>query len=352
MSFSQILSDWYLKNKRSLPWRSISDPYKIWLSEIILQQTRVNQGMPYYQTFVEKYPTVFDLANAPLQEVLRTWQGLGYYSRARNLHKCAQIVVENYKGNFPPDYEELKKLPGIGSYTAAAIASFAFQIPAPVVDGNVLRFTTRYFGIDKDILKTSTQKEIFQSLSDIIPEDSPAEFNQAIMEFGSIQCIPQSPECSKCPFNQDCFAFNNQKVKVLPYKKKKAKVKSRYFNYFIMELNDKYKMVERKDKDIWKGLYEFHLFESEDRNIDNPDQIDDFQIRELIKNGSLIYESSVYKHILSHQHIFARFFHLKQKENTLSEATDNESYFSFKEIQELPKPVLISKYLEAVSLGK
>ena len=223
--FVNQLIRWYSHQKRDLPWRRTNNPYKIWLSEIILQQTRVNQGMPYYLNFVDKYPTVNDLAAAQEQEVLRLWQGLGYYSRARNLHSCAKMVVGEYDGQFPNKFEELLKLKGIGRYTAAAIASMAFNQVNAVVDGNVYRVLSRVFGLYDDIAETKSAKVFEKLANELIPKDQPGEFNQAIMDFGAIQCTPKSPACAICPLSDSCYAFNKGETEQLPVKTKKVKVK-------------------------------------------------------------------------------------------------------------------------------
>ena len=233
MDFSNSLIKWYLQNKRDLPWRNTIDPYFIWLSEIMLQQTRVAQGMPYFFAFTEAFPTVFDLAKASEQEVLKLWQGLGYYSRARNLHKTAQYVAFELDGKFPDNYKALLSLKGVGDYTAAAIASFSYNEVVPVVDGNVFRVLSRVFDIEADISQPASKK-IFQELAmELMPKDHPAIFNQAIMEFGALQCVPKNPDCTICVMNDGCLALKMDKVNQLPVKLKKTKVTNRFFNYFI-----------------------------------------------------------------------------------------------------------------------
>ena len=212
MQFSNSLTAWYLQNKRDLPWRNTTDPYKIWLSEIMLQQTRVAQGLPYFLRFIESFPTVFDLANASEEEVLKLWQGLGYYSRARNLHATAKIIANDYGGDFPNNFKELLKLKGVGDYTAAAIASFSFNEVIPVVDGNVYRVLARYFDIETNIALPKAKKEFFELASELISKENPALFNQAIMEFGALQCVPQNPDCSKCVLNSSCLGLQKKKV--------------------------------------------------------------------------------------------------------------------------------------------
>src|SRR6478736_1262977 len=270
MIFSNILIKWYLQNKRDLPWRKTTDPYPIWLSEIMLQQTRVAQGMPYFLSFTTAFPTVFDLANASEEQVLKLWQGLGYYSRARNLHKTAQIVAFEMNGIFPDNYNDLLKLKGIGEYTAAAIASFSYNECVPVVDGNVFRVLSRYFDLETDIAQASAKKEFAALAFELMPKDNPAQFNQAIMEFGALQCVPKNPNCAECVFNDSCLALQKKKVNQLPVKLKKTKVRNRYFNY-IIGIDEKENTIiqKRTAKGIWHNLYEFPLIETE--------QVEDFE---------------------------------------------------------------------------
>jgi A/G-specific adenine glycosylase len=228
MNFSKTIIRWYNKNKRDLPWRHTKDPYKIWLSEIILQQTRVQQGLPYYETFVKKFPTVHHLAKANEDVVMKTWQGLGYYSRARNLHYSAKFISKNLKGKFPNNFEEIKKLKGIGDYTAGAIASFAFNKPYPVVDGNVFRVLSRYFGIKTPIDSAKGKNEFVEKATLLLDKKNPGTFNQAIMEFGAMKCVPQNPDCGKCPLKNGCEALANDTVSALPFKSKKNKIRTRY----------------------------------------------------------------------------------------------------------------------------
>jgi A/G-specific adenine glycosylase len=345
--FANQLINWYEHNKRDLPWRNTTDPYKIWLSEIILQQTRVAQGLPYYEAFVNQYPTVFDLANASETEVLRLWQGLGYYSRARNLHQCAKMVVNDYHGEFPDNFEELLKLKGIGRYTAAAIASFAFGQPNAVVDGNVYRVLSRVFGMENDI-STSSGPKVFESkANELLDKAQPASFNQAIMEFGAIQCSPKSPACGLCPFSSTCFAFNNNCIDLLPVKTKKVKVTKRYFTYVVFSFEDQFYLKERGEKDVWQGLFDFHLLETDEvQSFDNVLAL----LSELDLEASEIGESSkIYEHVLTHQRIFANFVEVKlQKDEIekLSKLSKQLNLYSIEQISELPKPVLISKYLQ------
>ncbi|MBQ0161384.1 MAG: A/G-specific adenine glycosylase [Bacteroidales bacterium] len=261
--FSKILLDWYTENGRQLPWRNTENAYYIWLSEIILQQTRIEQGRSYYSHFVTEYPTILDLAKASEQQVLKSWQGLGYYSRARNLHAAARYVVEELGGRFPDTYEGILSLKGVGRYTAAAIASFAYKLPYPVIDGNVYRFIARMYGIDTPIGTDQAYREFEQLLSRLIDRERPDLFNQAIMDFGSLYCKPTGCDCYGCVFRQDCVAFNKGKVDLLPVKAKKTAVKDRYFYYVDIRWNDHLVLRKREAGDIWQGLYELPLVETD-----------------------------------------------------------------------------------------
>lgn len=344
--FAEKLTHWYLRNKRDLPWRHTTDPYYIWLSEIILQQTRVNQGLPYYLNFVENFPTIFDLAATDEIEVLRYWQGLGYYSRARNMHQTAKFIVEHLGGKFPNRYTELLQLKGIGPYTAAAIASFAFQEPVAVLDGNVFRVLSRLFGIETDIASHAGKKEFSLLANQLISTQKPDLYNQAIMEFGALLCTPVSPQCIFCPFNNDCVAFKLGKQESLPVKSKKATVKNRFFHYFIFSLDGKIAMKERRNKDIWQGLYDFYLIESETfKDMDDILQLEG--LKTIIPSVVIEKESEVYIHVLSHQRIRAKFWHLSLSANFDTKALSllGLSLYTASETDMLPKPILINKYL-------
>ena len=341
--FSTKIISWYQENKRELPWRSESDPYKIWLSEIILQQTRVNQGLPYYYKFVELFPTVSDLALAEETTVLRAWQGLGYYSRARNLHKCAKIIDNGFDGLFPQTFRQLLKLPGIGPYTAAAIASFAFNEKVAVVDGNVYRVLARVYGLYDDIASGKGQKEFQKKADSLISETDPASFNQAMMEFGALHCTPTSPKCPDCIFNVECHAREKQEQGILPVKTKKTKIRKRYFNYLVFSHNHKVYLNARNAKDIWQGLYDFKLLE-EDKVLTIEEVINSDLLKKHVSEIEFIDESSEYKHILSHQRIFAKFFTIKLK-SPLLDLEEGLQYYTLDQVLDLPKPVLISSYL-------
>ena len=291
MNFAATLLQWFKNNGRSLPWRETKDAYAIWLSEVILQQTRIVQGMSYWERFMAQWPTVNDLAAATENEVLKAWQGLGYYSRARNLHTAAQQVME--LGGFPQTFKELKTLKGVGDYTAAAIASIAFGEPVAVVDGNVYRVLSRYYGIDTPIDSTEGKKE-FQALAQsLLPINEPADYNEAIMDFGATQCTPNSPHCSACPLCETCVAFREQRINELPVKNKKVKQRERHFTYLYIEYEGKIAIHQRGAGDIWQGLWEFpqeeHLTSSEDS---------------AWKTKAQLLQKEV-KHILTHQILLA-----------------------------------------------
>jgi A/G-specific adenine glycosylase len=350
-SFSPALTRWYLRNARILPWRETSDPYKIWLSEIILQQTRVNQGLPYYYKFVEAYPTVTDLAKAEERDVLRLWQGLGYYSRARNLHQTARYIASELNGKFPGSYKELIKLKGVGKYTAAAIASFAYQEKVAVVDGNVYRVLARVFGIDTDIAGNKAEKEFSDLANSLLPDSRPDIHNQAIMEFGALQCTPATPLCMYCPLADVCVAKQTGKQHELPVKSKKVKVRHRYFNYFVIkDSSGNVWMRERTDKDIWQGLYDFWLIETEQPLTD----IQLFLERDLLKSlphhdYRISIDDTEYKHVLTHQVINARFLSIVLGNNASYDkkvfAVPGLQRFTLDEVRDLPKPVLINNFL-------
>ncbi|RTY70561.1 A/G-specific adenine glycosylase [Flavobacterium sp. GSP27] len=342
MNFSNLLIKWYLQNKRDLPWRNTTDPYPIWLSEIMLQQTRVAQGMPYFMSFTAAFPTVFDLAKANEEHVLKLWQGLGYYSRARNLHKTAQYVASDLGGSFPDNYADLLKLKGIGEYTAAAIASFSYNEAVPVVDGNVFRVLSRYFDIDTDIAQASAKKEFAALAFELMPKDNPATFNQAIMEFGALQCVPKSPNCGICVFNESCAALQKNKVNQLPVKTKKLKVRSRYFNYLVVaDENDNTIIQKRTDKGIWHNLYEFPLIETEKEEdfdcVSEAIQADYFKENTVV--SMLEYNEKSILHKLSHQHLHIKFWKVKI-EGTIENGIDVETLRTF------PFPIVIHNFIE------
>ena len=342
MNFSNILIKWYLQNKRDLPWRKTADPYHIWLSEIMLQQTRVAQGTPYFFAFTQEFPTVFDLANASEEQVLKLWQGLGYYSRARNLHKTSQYVANELNGVFPANFKDLLQLKGVGEYTAAAIASFSYNEAVPVVDGNVFRVLSRYFDVESDISLPATKKEFTELAYELMPKDNPAIFNQAIMEFGALQCVPKSPDCSICVFNESCAALQKKKVSVLPVKSKKLKVTNRFFNYLILEdVLGNTLIQKRTDKGIWHNLYEFPLIETTeivDFNVVSKAVRNDIFPSYTILSVEECNETTVV-HKLSHQHLHIQFWKVK-----IAEIIENGLNAS--ELKTFPFPIVIYNFIE------
>jgi A/G-specific adenine glycosylase len=350
MQFSTKIIGWYRKNKRELPWRQEVNPYFTWLSEIILQQTRVSQGLPYYYKFIKNYPTIIDLANASEEKVLKDWQGLGYYSRARNLHAAAKTVAKEYGGRFPNKYEDILKLKGIGTYTAAAIGSIAFNLPYPVVDGNVQRVVARIFGVEKAVNSTEGKKQIDEILSGIFDKKNPGDFNQAIMEFGALHCKPQQPLCNECPFQLECYALNNGKVEILPIKEKKVKVKLLYFLYLVPRQGKSEFIVKRTEDNIWKNLYQFPLVELDEPLI-FPDEK---MIRSILKNKKWKFKirhiSEEYKHVLTHRIIYARFISMDVERDFKPEKTWIKKLIH--DHDEYAYPVLIQKYLDDRESGK
>ena len=343
--FSQRLEKWYQANKRDLPWRNETDAYKIWLSEIILQQTQVGQGLAYYYRFIQKFPTVDLLAKAKEDEVLKLWQGLGYYSRARNLHAAAKWVCEVHKAKFPENYSEILSLKGVGTYTAAAIASFAFNLPYAVVDGNVYRFLSRLFGIYTPI-DSSLGKKQFQDLAnELLDKKSPGLHNQAIMEFGSQYCKPARPDCEHCIFKDKCVAATKGLVAELPIKEKKLKTRTRYFNYLILIDNKQATIVKkRSDNDIWKGLYEFVLIET-DTKADVELVLNVFNENKKVRQ-TILHASKEYRHLLSHQLLITQFIVIKVKHLP----TNSFKKVPLKSLEKHAFPRLIEKFLQDCDL--
>ena len=337
MDVTKII-DWYSQNKRDLPWRHTKDPYKIWLSEIILQQTQVTQGLPYYHRFITAYPDVHRLASASEQEVLNLWQGLGYYSRARNLHYTAKDIVNNYQGIFPKTYNKLLKLKGIGEYTAAAIASFCYNEPIAVLDGNVYRVLARIFGIDTPINSTEGKK-IFKNLAQKnIYTQNPAIYNQAIMEFGALLCKPTQPKCDICPVSKDCIGYQTGKTNKLPIKLSKNKIKNRYLNYFLVTWQHHIVLEKREKKDIWQNLYQLPLIETPNSKLFLSEELEllykKFQISP-VKEPELI-EKAVHK--LTHQHLHIIFWQIQSKQKPLKAILK-------KKIKDYPLPIVIANLL-------
>ncbi len=355
VKFSQKIIKWYETNKRHLPWRETNDPYKIWISEIILQQTRIEQGLDYYLKFIKHYPNIKSLAAASETEVLKLWQGLGYYTRARNLHLTAKYITEKCEGRFPRNYNEIIGLKGIGEYTAAAISSIAFDQSYPVVDGNVLRFFSRYFGIKTDIKSHETKKVIQKQAESLIDRKQPGTFNQAIMEFGALQCIPVNPKCQECIFKKDCYAFTNKMVDKLPLSINKIKQRKRHFNYliFLRELK-KGKVTylkQRTENDIWKNLYDFPLIESKAKVTLSETMKTIEKQFDISLNHTSVTRSKEYKHILTHQIIHTRFFiiDLPKEQKVISMNSDIKNEWvevNADTISKFPIPRLIDRYLK------
>lgn len=351
--FARILLKWFENHKRLLPWRESRDPYHIWLSEIILQQTRVAQGLSYYHDFIKEFPTVGVLARAGEQKVLRLWEGLGYYSRARNLYRCAKMVAEELNGKFPGRFDQLVLLPGIGPYTAAAIASIAFGERVAALDGNVFRVMARIFGIDTDITTPRARKVFFEHTLRFVPADRPGDFNQALMEFGALHCTPRNPKCDSCPFSAVCIAFNTQTVQMFPVKKKKQKVRNRHLNYFVFVSDGKVAMKRRSENDIWKGLYDFYLVETPTRMSPAAAVRRDKDLRQC--RISPVSEMGRVVHQLTHQKLHISFIEITgPKENlmNLSIVSGPMSFYSLKQADRLPKPVPVKLFLDQMKKGR
>jgi A/G-specific adenine glycosylase len=340
--FVQNILKYYSKNKRDLPWRNTKDPYKIWISEIILQQTQVKQGLNYYQKFIQRFPNIESLANAKEDEVLHLWQGLGYYSRARNLHFAAQQIQNQFGGVFPQTYNEILSLKGIGEYAAAAIASFAFDLPYAVVDGNVFRVLSRFFGIRKAIDSSEGKKFFFDLGNELLDKTNPSEYNQAIMEFGATFCTPQSPDCPNCCLNKYCIAYKENSVQQLPVKSKSINKTTRYLNYFVFIEKDKYIYLnKRTNTDIWKGLYEFYLVESKHQNF-SLNKIKE-HLNQLNISPQKIISVPKIKHLLSHQNLFIKIttIYVNEKISSL-----NLQRIELKQIENYALPVVLQKFVK------
>lgn len=341
---SKPLIQWYLKNKRDLPWRKTTNPYRIWLSEIMLQQTQVAQGLPYYEKFLVAFPSVNDLANANEELVLKLWQGLGYYSRARNLHATAKYVSQELNGVFPDNYTDLKKLKGVGDYTASAIASICYKEPKAVLDGNVFRVLARLYGIETPINSTEGQKLFSKLAQDLLDVNNPDTNNQAIMEFGARHCTPKKAQCNSCIFQTKCVALKDNTVGELPVKLKKIKVKKRYFNYIVPISSTQTSILKKRpEKGIWANMYEFPLIETLDHAHFN-------EVVDKVKEKSFmaeIFDLSLYNdkpivHKLSHQHIYTQFW-IATTDEVLEEG------IPLLELENYPVPVLIANFIKDFS---
>ena len=349
---AETLLEWYDQHARTMPWRVSPDdrksgvrpdPYHVWMSEIMLQQTRVAQGTPYYLKFLEHFPTVHDLAKAPEEKVLKLWQGLGYYSRARNLHATAKIVSENYDGKFPDSYKGLLQLKGVGDYTASAIASICYNVPEPVVDGNVYRVLARYFGIATPINSTEGIHYFKNLAREVMHTSNIRDYNQGIMEFGALQCAPKKPYCLHCPLNESCVALQQNKVAVWPVKIKKTKIKERYFNYIlVLDANGKTLLRQRLGKGIWQNLFEFPLLESA-KDIELHEVKE--RMLELIPVTEVqkLYQFNTQKkivHKLSHQHLHTKFWIVETQEEL-------KNGIAMENLGDYAVPVLIADFIDA-----
>ena len=348
--FRKTLLQWAEGIERPMPWKGEDDPYLIWLSEIILQQTRVEQGMPYYERFREAYPTVRDLAAAPRDEVMKCWEGLGYYSRARHLHATAKQITEEFGGSFPANYRQLLSLPGIGPYTASAIASFAFGLPYAVVDGNVFRILARVLGTETPIDTTKGKKEFSRLAQQLLDEQAPGRYNQALMDFGAVQCVPRNPDCNRCPFAEKCMARQTGRIDRLPVKSKKPERKDRYFQYFILRWEDRLILHRRTGKDIWRQLYEFPLIESEKPEYSGWESSKLWRHLNLQPGGEVVRTAGPFRQQLTHQRIMAVF-----REIILTgpppELPDHYQVVNRKNLSKFAFPKLIDCYLRDNSLN-
>ena len=345
MNVSNHIIKWYEKNKRNLPWRKTKDPYKIWISEIILQQTKVKQGTPYYYKFIENFPTVKDLALASEDEVLSLWQGLGYYSRARNLHISAKLIFNNFSGIFPDNYNDILKLKGVGDYTASAISSFCYSLPHAVVDGNVIRFLSRFFAIDIPF-DTNEGKKTFKNIAqEILDKKNPDIHNQAIMEFGALQCTPKKPICSSCLLSDNCRAYTAKNVEKFPVKKNKVKVKTRFIHYFLANKENNF-LFKKKQSGIWKGLYDLPCIEFT-KEVSKNKILECKEFKDLFIDKFLeikqVSKKITYK--LTHQKLQIFFWHISVSDNI-----QDYTFFHINDIVKLPKSNLVNNYFNSFAL--
>ena len=340
MNFNYLILSWFDKNKRELPWRNTRNPFHIWLSEIILQQTRVDQGKNFYLNFITEFDTVFDLANADEQKVLKLWQGLGYYSRARNIHAAAQYISHELKGVFPSNFTELKKLKGVGDYTAAAIASIVYNEPVPAVDGNMFRVFSRYYALDADISVPKTKKIFWDLGLEIIDKKRPGDFNQAVMDLGATVCTPKKPNCEDCPLNNSCEALRLNKVLEFPVKTKKTKVSNRFLHFILFQENNSISLTKREKNDVWRNLYTLPMIETPtdllDENI--------LENAELLDNLKFLSEE---KHILSHQNLYIKYYIYTGSASDSFKNGQNIGFewVSLNDIEEYPLPKPIEKFI-------
>lgn len=340
MNFNYLILSYFDENKRDLPWRHTKDPFRIWLSEIILQQTRVDQGMKFYNNFIQEFDTIFDLANAEEQKVLKLWQGLGYYSRARNLHYTSKVIADELNGHFPTNFNDLKKLKGIGDYTAAAISSIVYNEAVPAVDGNMFRVFARYFNIEDDISSPKTKKIFWDLGLEIIDKKRPGDFNQAVMDLGATICTPKQPKCEICPLNESCEALRLNKVTELPVKLKKIKVSNRFLHFIIIENESTIAFSKRTGNDVWKNLFTFPKIETETDLLDKGWILD----QNLENKLTFIDEE---KHVLSHQNLFIKYWKLNVSLNEITKmkAENNFEMISLNDLEDYPLPKPIEKFI-------
>lgn len=332
---------WYYQNKRNLPWRKNKNPYYIWISEVILQQTTIKQGIPYYKKFISQYPKLKSLAETKEENVLKLWQGLGYYGRARNLHFTSKLILKKYKGIFPSSYDELIKLKGIGDYTASAIGSMAFDLQLAAIDGNIFRFFSRYFGIKKSIDNSKSLKYFKNKSIKLMYKQSPGDYNQALMEFGSEICKPRNPYCQKCIFKKNCYAFNLNKIYDFPVRKKNSRKKTnRFLNYLIIiKENDEIIVEKRTKNDIWKNLYQFPLFETKKENI-SIKKVEKIASKyyKLVNTNIRKWNLKPIKSILSHQELLVTFWLINLDKRVLNKSNYNK-------LKKYPMPVVLDNFI-------
>jgi A/G-specific adenine glycosylase len=338
--FTTLIQDWYRRSKRELPWRLTNDPYKIWISEVILQQTRVEQGLFYYEKFIFNYPDVKSLANASEDEVLNLWQGLGYYSRARNMHFSAKMILTDFGGVFPKTYKEVRSLKGVGDYTAAAITSIAYNLPHAVVDGNVYRVLSRYLMIETPIDSTQGKKEFDLIAANFLDQSNPGDHNQAMMELGALICTPNKPACESCPLTLTCLSRSHQKQLLFPVKSKKTKVTERLLNYLVFFDGKNTLINKRVGKDIWEGLYDFPLYQNEFLEPLSTEDLRNYSPKSVRFDGE-------FTHILSHQRLTATFWVVEVE---MLKAAPNQVLISLENIEDFPLPQLLIRYIQQSSL--
>lgn len=349
MEISRIIRNWYQKHKRDLPWRDSGSPYLVWLSEVIFQQTRIDQGMPYYLRFSETFPTLKKLAHASRDEVLKLWQGLGYYTRARNLHETARHIHFHLKDKFPDTYDELLKLKGVGPYTAAAVASIAFKRPVAVVDGNVARLLTRLFAVSVPVDSSDGKNMLTALANELLDQHDPGTHNQAFMEFGSLICVPHKPKCGECVVNTLCLAYEQNLADEIPVKQKKTPVRNRYFHYLDIRTANRILLRKRNQKDIWHSLYDFPMIETVSVIGTNVLMKHD-EWKRLFKEMPIrISSRPVYmKHQLTHQTLHCYFYQIYTELELIVEEDDIIS-IRFDEIQEYAVPRVIERYLDGLA---